>query len=70
MGVRPVQSVGQAVVHVVRLGGRVEVLHGAEVLGSDGLEGRRSETRLEEEKQECRHGSWFRVFLEPRDRNS
>lgn len=50
-GVRvgPVKPVGEAVIGVVGRGRRVEVLHGAEVLGGDGLEGRRPETSLERE---------------------
>lgn len=47
VGVGPVEPVGDAVIDVLRLGRRVEVLHGAEVFGGDRLEGRRPETRLE-----------------------
>lgn len=46
MAVRSVQSVGKAVIHVLQLGRRVEVLHGAEVFGGDGLEGGRPEMDL------------------------
>lgn len=46
MAVRSVQSVGKAVIHILQLGGGVEVLHGAEVFGGDGLEGGRPETDL------------------------
>ncbi len=50
MGVGSVQSVGQALVYILRLGRRVEVLHGAEIFGGDWLEGRRPKTSLEGKK--------------------
>lgn len=54
VGVGPVKPVGDAVIDVLRLGRRVEVLHGAEVFGGDRLEGRRPETRLERRRGEQR----------------
>lgn len=50
MGVGSVQPVGDAVIHIFRLGRGIEVLHGAEIFGSDWLEGRRPEGRLEQER--------------------
>lgn len=47
MGVGSAQPVGEAMVHVLRLGRRIEVLHGAEIFGRDRLEGGRPETSLE-----------------------
>lgn len=51
MGVGSVQPIGKAVVHIVRLGRWIEVLHGAEIFGGDRLEGR-PQTSLLEKKQE------------------
>ena len=50
-GVRSVQSVRKAVIHVVHFGRRIEVLHGAEVFGGDRLEGGGPETNLNKENQ-------------------
>jgi len=52
MGVRSMQSVRKAVIHILRLGRRIKVLHGAEVFWGDRLEGRRPETNLKREQQE------------------
>ena len=46
------QPVGKAMVHILRLGRRIEVLHGAEIFGRDRLEGRRPEASLEEEENQ------------------
>lgn len=52
MGVSPVQPIWKAMVHILRLRGRIEVLHGAEVFGRDRLEGWRPQTSLEKKNQE------------------
>lgn len=51
MGVGSVQPIGKPVIHVIRLGGWIEILHGAEIFGGDWLEGGRSKTSLEEKRQ-------------------
>lgn len=54
MRVGSVQPVGEAVIAVIGGGGRVEVLHGAEVFGGDGLEGRRPKTSLDNQDGKTR----------------
>lgn len=55
VGVGSVQPVGDAVIHIFRLGRWIEVLHGAEIFGGDRLEGRRPEGRLEQERATIQH---------------
>lgn len=61
MGVGSVQPVGNAMVHILRLGRWIKVLHGAEIFGGDRLEGRRPETSLENKNKER---AKFRALLE------
>lgn len=52
MGVRSVQAVREAMIHVLWFGRRVEVLHWAKILGGHRLKGRRPQTCLKERKQD------------------
>lgn len=61
MGVGSVQPVGNAMVHILRLGRRIKVLHGAEIFGGDRLEGRRPKTSLEKKNK---GRAKFRLLLE------
>lgn len=55
MGVGSVQPVGDAMIHIFRLGRWIEILHGAEIFGGDRLEGRRPEGGLEEKRATIQH---------------
>lgn len=50
MGVGSVQPIGKAMIHIIRLGRWIEILHGAEIFWRDRLEGR-PKTSLSEKKQ-------------------